>query len=354
MCLRCFGEDTCISIPDMDAVVMVLQPSEPRITIAGMERLSRPASDLRSAGGLALFQDLHIISTVTRTDAATHHTARRPGVLEEIIHNLDYCDILVLGDELRPEQESLQLPHSALLGKHLDATNSTSGMSIYGVDSMSNYEQVIRQVRYHNGRPGQLEERRFRLTCSELNGRYTSNEFNLEVSILHSSVAAEHVNHMVAPPQYMQVEHHPSMIHGLYPSHNSGVPSAATVVIVTCIAALVVVVVVGIYRIHLTHQQEMKVVQTTKDTDETWDESALTITVNPMENLEEPRAIEEEEVSEEEEEEEEDDYEDEDEEEDDITSAESDDSEEDVDVQLPRVQHPSKKGQNWDKGTIAY
>lgn len=55
-----------------------------------------------------------------------------------------------------------------------------------GVDSMSNYEQVIRQVRYYNWRPGQLTERRFRLTCSELNGRYTSNEFNLEVGVTSS------------------------------------------------------------------------------------------------------------------------------------------------------------------------
>lgn len=47
---------------------------------------------------------------------------------------------------------------------------------------MSTYEQVIRQVRYHHRRPAQLAERRFRLTCSELNGRYTSNEFKLEVS----------------------------------------------------------------------------------------------------------------------------------------------------------------------------
>lgn len=71
---RCFGEDTCITIPDIDAVVMVLQPSEPRITITGVERLSRPASDLGVSGGIALFQDLHIISTVTRADANAHHT----------------------------------------------------------------------------------------------------------------------------------------------------------------------------------------------------------------------------------------------------------------------------------------
>lgn len=63
----------------------------------------------------------------------------------------------------------------------------------------------------------------------------------------------------------------------------SGVPSAATVVIVMCIAALVVVVVLGIYRIHLTHQQEVKLAEAAKEADVTWDDSALTITVNPME-----------------------------------------------------------------------
>lgn len=62
-----------------------------------------------------------------------------------------------------------------------------------------------------------------------------------------------------------------------------GVPSAATVVIVMCIAALVVVVVLGIYRIHLTHQQEVKLADTAKEEDVTWGDSALTITVNPME-----------------------------------------------------------------------
>lgn len=59
-------------------------------------------------------------------------TAQRPGVMETM-HNLDYCDVLVIGEELNPGKESLEIRHSALLGKHLDATNSTSGISIYGV-----------------------------------------------------------------------------------------------------------------------------------------------------------------------------------------------------------------------------
>ncbi|XP_077422320.1 calsyntenin-2-like [Vanacampus margaritifer] len=344
--VQCFGEDTCITIPDIEAVVMVLQPSEPMITITGLERQSRPASDLRGPEGVRLFQQLHIISTVTRGEAAAHNTDQRKGILEEIIHNLDYCDILVLGEELRPDQESLQLQRSILLGKHLDATNSTSGMSVYGVDSMANYEDVIREVRFYSWRPAHLTERRFRLTCSELNGRYTSNEFNLEVSILHSSEVREHVSQTVALPQHMQLVHRPSMIDELYPEHSSGMPSAATVVIVMCIAALVVVVVLGIYRIHLSHQQEVKMSETSKEEDGTWDNSGLSITVNPMENLQDPQAAEEE-VSEEEDEEEDDE-----EEEDDITSAESDDSEDEVDIQLPTMQ--GTKRLNWDKTKTSY
>ena len=77
-----------------------------------------------------------------------------------------------------------------------------------GVDSMSNYEQVIRQVRYHNWRPAQTSDRKFRLTCSELNGRYTSNEFTLEVR--RSST-------LCLGKSYVLKDHRLSLPHGLFP-----------------------------------------------------------------------------------------------------------------------------------------
>lgn len=67
--VRCFGEDTCLSIPDIKAVVMVLPPSEPRITITGSNRLVRPAGDLRAPLGVAPFKELHITSTVMKGDS---------------------------------------------------------------------------------------------------------------------------------------------------------------------------------------------------------------------------------------------------------------------------------------------
>uniref|UniRef100_A0A8C2KE21 Calsyntenin-2 n=1 Tax=Cyprinus carpio TaxID=7962 RepID=A0A8C2KE21_CYPCA len=342
--VQCFGEDTCISIPDIKAMVMVLPPSEPRITIAGVERLVWPAAQLRAPFGVALFKDIHIISTVTKTDA-TLSSARRPGVLE-LMHNLDYCDVLVIGEELDPEWESLEIHHSSLLGKHLDATNSTSGISIYGVDSMVHYEQAIRQVRYHNWKPGGLSERRFRLSCSELNGRYTSNEFNLEVrDCLHTW--QEHVNHMAVQSQYMRPVHHPLVVHTVNSDHISGkvsTPPAATVVIVMCIAALVVIVVLGIYRIHTTHQDGSKEDEEgRKDPEMDWDHSNLNITVNPMETAEE---VMEEEPDEEEDEDEEDD------ELADLSSAESEDSDEEEET---NIQKGKVKGKlEWDPSTLPY
>lgn len=68
--------------------------------------------------------------------------------MTEVMHNLDYCDVLVIGEELNPERESLEIHHSALVGKHLDATNSTSGISIYGrrgaLESRVRFKKCVR------------------------------------------------------------------------------------------------------------------------------------------------------------------------------------------------------------------
>lgn len=50
-----------------------------------------------------------------------------------------------------------------------------------GVDTMANYEEVLHLIRYRNWRTAALFDRKFKLLCSELNGRYVSNEFQVEV-----------------------------------------------------------------------------------------------------------------------------------------------------------------------------
>lgn len=329
--VQCFGEDVCISVPDIEAVVMVMQPSKPRITITGAEHLTIPASDL--ALGLSLFRDLHIISTVTKSDEPTN-TDQRSVVLKEITHNLDYCDIMVLGEELRAGLESLELQHSALLGKQLEYANSSSGMSIYGVDSISHYTEVIRQVRYQS-RQAVDSVRTFRLTCSELNGRYTSDQYTVQVNILHTEEAREHVNHAMAPPKYMQIIHPTVIESNNY--YSLVVPAVATTVIVVCIAALLVVL-LGVYHFNQPLNKDNIHTHTLPKKQADCDGSSLSITVNPLESFQELQSAEE--VTEEEEEDEE--------EECDISSTESDSDEEEATTSF--IHHQTRM--QWGKATI--
>lgn len=77
---RCFGEDVCISIPDVDAYIMVLQAIEPQITLQGTERFWRPAAQFESARGVTLFPDIKIVSTFAKTEASGDTRATGTGM----------------------------------------------------------------------------------------------------------------------------------------------------------------------------------------------------------------------------------------------------------------------------------
>lgn len=57
-----------------------------------------------------------------------------------------------------------------------------------GVNTMANYEQVLHLIRYRNWHPEALFDRKFKLVCSELNGRYISNDFKVEVRLTKHTV----------------------------------------------------------------------------------------------------------------------------------------------------------------------
>uniref|UniRef100_A0A8C7RXY7 Calsyntenin-1 n=1 Tax=Oncorhynchus mykiss TaxID=8022 RepID=A0A8C7RXY7_ONCMY len=279
--VKCFNEETCILIPEAAGYVMVLQPEEPKISLSGIDHFARGAAEFESPEGVTLFPELRIVSTITR-EGKSGGDPNALGLItvvsEEIMHNLDTCEVTALGDELDGEHETLEVDQAQVQQRGLEMTSSNLGLVLTGVNTMANYEQVLHLIRYKNWHTEALFDRKFKLFCSELNGRYISNDFKVEVSVIHTANPMDHANNAMVQACMRTFV----LIHTLCVLY-SVVPSAATIVIVVCVSFLVFMIILGVFRIRSAHQRTMRDTEGGKENEMDWDDSALTITVNPME-----------------------------------------------------------------------
>uniref|UniRef100_A0A673N197 Calsyntenin-1-like n=1 Tax=Sinocyclocheilus rhinocerous TaxID=307959 RepID=A0A673N197_9TELE len=295
-----------------------------------------------------LCREMTLRAAETEAEGEDDPTVQETVVSEEIMHNLDTCEVTVVGDELNGDHESLEVDLAQIQQRALEMSSSNVGMVITGVNTMVTYEQVLHLIRYRNWHTEALFDRKFKLVCSELNGRYISNEFKVEVNVIHTANPMDHANNAMVQPQFINQIQHASVDlsgHNLANTHQASVvPSAATVVIVVCVSFLVFMIILGVFRIRAAHQHTMRDQENGKENEMDWDDSALTITVNPMETYEDQHSSEEE--GDEEEEESEDG-----EEEDDITSAESDSSEDEGGEQEDQQGSTRQQQLEWDDST---
>uniref|UniRef100_A0A8B9N552 Calsyntenin-3 n=1 Tax=Accipiter nisus TaxID=211598 RepID=A0A8B9N552_9AVES len=289
--VKCFSEESCVSIPDVEGYVVVLQPDAPQILLSGNAHFAHPASDFEAPDGVPLFPNLQITCSIShqveaKKDENWHGTVTDTRMSDEIVHNLDGCEISLVGDDLDPEREYLLLDGALLQQRGLELVNTSAYLTITGVESIAVYEEILRQVSYHINHGAALYERKFHLSCTEMNGRYSSNEFTVEVNVLHNMNRAAHPNHILSSQQFVHRGHHlpPELSgHSLASGPNNPmVPSAATVIIVVCVGFLALMVILGILRIHSLHRRGHPSAGG-KESDMFWDDSALTIIVNPME-----------------------------------------------------------------------
>ncbi|CAB1329737.1 unnamed protein product, partial [Coregonus sp. 'balchen'] len=222
---QCFNEETCISVPEAVGYVMVLQPEEPKISLSGIDHFARGAAEFESPEGVTLFPELRIVSTITReveaetepeateaTEGAEDDpTVQETVVSEEIMHNLDTCEVTALGDELDGEHETLDVDQAQVQQRGLEMTSSNLGLVLTGVNTMANYEQVLHLIRYKNWHTEALFDRKFKLVCSELNGRYISNDFKVEVNVIHTANPMDHANNAMVQPNFINPVHHASV-----------------------------------------------------------------------------------------------------------------------------------------------
>ncbi|XP_071439640.1 calsyntenin-1 [Hetaerina americana] len=347
------GGGRSVKIPSVESFVMVLQPSRPTIEVNGTGNVAREYEDFRL--GVRIFTDVRV--SVTTGDNQKKQKLWKNGESMSVIERkLDSCSVSVY-PPLNPDHETITLPENMLSEFGIVSKVNKDGVLISGADMIYNYEQVLRQIQYTNRKPAYYLNRVFKLTCSELNGRFLSNEYVQTLTVIHprlpkkglvaatlagsnmskwaggigasghdasaksselpgsmkkvvatgipsslgeSSHPGRQSSQSVAAPaprpahaQIQQRHHaelHPSQTIGdVYLTADvsdtaqavvAGGSHAVTIIIVVCVGFLVFMIVLGVIRIRAAHQRAQR--EEIADTEMAWDDSALNITVNPM------------------------------------------------------------------------
>ncbi|KAJ8705400.1 hypothetical protein PYW07_011227 [Mythimna separata] len=304
-----------------ESYIMVLAPQTPSILLNGSEDLARDYGHFRA--GLTVFPDL----AVRVLAGGNGHP------MAEESQKLDSCVVSVY-PALNPDHEQLMLRDVAELPLRYDirAAVTRDGVILTGADTVHNYQKVLREIVYSNKKPAYYLNRVFKLTCSELNGRFTSNEYVQTLTVVHPhmSGASEaglsrelHPSGMadkmdaIARDKQSEHAHHRGEGHALTPrvyaaharsdAHAADMPAprlidlhteqmptnhvALLIGVVSC-GVLVVVAGVALARARASRSPRARApaalhalhtLRARTDAEMAWDDSALTITVNPME-----------------------------------------------------------------------
>lgn len=314
-----------VKVPSVESYIMVLQPQQPSIDINGTGNVAREYEDFRL--GVRVFTDVHI--TVGQVKGQKQWKHGEPvSVIEK---QLDSCTVSVY-PPLNPDHETVTVPENMLTQFGIVAKVNKDGVVVTGADRIYNYEQVLRQIQYTNRKPAYYLNRVFKLTCSELNGRFMSNEYVQTLTVIHprsqtsknlntkpstptaspsqqsdkkaaesghhsSGAAASESTQVLPQPAHVHMDrHHAELrpaqtISDVYMATNmdsaqavaTGGSHAVTIIIVVCVGFLLFMIVLGVIRIRAAHHRAAQ--EEIADTEMAWDDSALTITVNPMEQL---------------------------------------------------------------------
>lgn len=63
---RCFNEESCLSLKQLEGYLVVLQPDAPQISLSGVgPHLARPAPEFEGPRGVSLFPELRIVCSLS-------------------------------------------------------------------------------------------------------------------------------------------------------------------------------------------------------------------------------------------------------------------------------------------------
>lgn len=100
------------------------------------------------------------------------------------LQKLDACTVTVF-PSLNPDHEDITVPAEESLSATLDikTTVNKEGVNLVGSDSIANYLSVLQSLTYTNKKPAYYLNRVFKLSCSQLNSQFKSEEFTLVITV---------------------------------------------------------------------------------------------------------------------------------------------------------------------------
>lgn len=292
-------EDEEVDVPDLSTSVFVREAEQPVITVSGSEGVSLTETGLEH--GEAVLSDV-VITILSHQKAqeqalATLYASKlfqgsaKDLGLDSLMAQLDSC-LLRVDAVLKPDVEHFKYPTNLIAQLGLEVSETEDSILLSGADSAAHYQQVLRQIRYVNVKAEDLNTRTFILSCSAVSGKYLSNEFITKMSVVHTShdhlvvPQAAGSNRIYAEPM-MKSMNDLSAQDTLIKGSTSGSTSIGVVVIiVVCVGFLLFMIVLGVMRIRSSQQRgggsSQSEVAMEERPEMEWDNSALTITVNPM------------------------------------------------------------------------
>merc|ERR1712223_1167469 len=301
--LECENHKT-IHLEDERVDVDVISVPEPTIRISGTDDISRDYEDFKL--GVRIFADVHILMTTSSSSGGEP--------VNGIENRLDHC-ALTVSPPLNPDHESVEVPEDLLRSLKITGTVSLLGAEFSGAEMIYNYERLLRQVTYTNHKPAYYLNRQFKIACSELNGRFISNEYAQTLTVIHPSIneAMNSINEKEKESELedeaeknqdrkvpSRVAHRQVNVHGV---SQGGAPNVynldhegyllglasrthnniTAVIVVICVAFVGVIVILGILRIRAAHKRTARE-ELQAEVEMAWDDSALNIVVNPLDD----------------------------------------------------------------------
>lgn len=274
-----------IHIPDIHGFIVLSQVPVPNIIVTGDASVAYTVAELHD--GVKVLESVSISNQAEEDEGEVDQdTGETDTTYYARLEHLDSCQVTVVTPFKTGEQ--LSLDEDICKKYSVNAVSSDEGLIITGVKTVATYEAILRQVVYINKAPNSTPSRTLSVRCSELNERFVSNAFEIEVSLVHKkapphqSKSGGHLpNHFQVKSQLSSGKHHaPTVV------KRSSSP-AMTLVLVVCVGFFMFMIVVGVFRVYTTRKVN-KALDDKQDMD--WDDGPLNITVNPMEGPIEPVA----------------------------------------------------------------